>query len=138
MPHFTPGHIIVPLARRMISYTASDERSANLYLCTLINNFSGCDARRYKMQMRLWALASCPHARRPELLHNGGGVQSFLIFSEENLESTFSWEFSFFCSAQPGSTGLFCFMAFPVGAQTWSQAGSAFKYKLSRGSERAK
>lgn len=52
-----------------------------------MNNFPGCDARRYKTQMRLWALASCPH--------NGGGVRSLLIFSEENLEATFSWEFSF-------------------------------------------
>lgn len=38
----------------------------------------------------LWQAA---HTRRPELLHSGGGVRSFLVSSEENLESTFFWEF---------------------------------------------
>lgn len=62
VPYFTPGHIIVLLVCRVIPHTSTDEGSANLYLCMLINDFPGCDGWRYKMQIRLLALASCPHA----------------------------------------------------------------------------
>lgn len=122
VPHFTPGQIIVPLVRHMISYTASDERSANLYLCMLINNFPGCDAWRYKMQMRLWALASCPHASpRVAPQRRRRSVVPRLFWGEP-------WVYIFlgiFPSTQPTPARPdSCFKAFPVGIQTWYHAGS--------------